>query len=41
MDAYIKGLTHKGVTWAVKKYRGHQVLSKSIWTEFDDAEAEK
>jgi hypothetical protein len=38
MDAYRKGLTGKGAAWAVKKYRGHQVLPESILRESDHAE---
>jgi hypothetical protein len=41
MDAYIKGLTGKGATWAAKKYRGHQMLPESILKEFDNAKADK
>jgi hypothetical protein len=37
MDAYAKGLQGKGAAWAAKKYRGHQVLPKSILRVFDEA----
>jgi hypothetical protein len=37
IDAYRKGLDGMQAAWAIKKYRGHRVLPKSIMKEFDDS----
>ena len=38
MDAYRKGLNgrHWQATYANKKYRGHHVISETIWKDLDD-----
>ncbi|KAG2110643.1 uncharacterized protein F5147DRAFT_574503 [Suillus discolor] len=35
VDAYKKGLDGKQAAWAIKKYRGHCVLPKSIMRELE------
>ncbi|OAX32505.1 hypothetical protein K503DRAFT_852125 [Rhizopogon vinicolor AM-OR11-026] len=35
IDAYRKGLNGMQAAWAIKKYRGHRVLPKSIMQDFD------
>ncbi|PVH71085.1 hypothetical protein DL98DRAFT_435865, partial [Cadophora sp. DSE1049] len=35
MDAYRKGLSVKQAAWAVKKQKGHRVISEEIMKEFD------
>jgi hypothetical protein len=35
MDTYRKGLSVIQVAWAVKKQKGHRVISEAIMKEFD------
>jgi hypothetical protein len=37
MDAYYRGLDGKQAAWAVKKYKGHQVLPDTLMTDLTKA----
>ena len=38
LDAYSKGLDGKAADWAVKKFRGHHVVSERIMAMWDEEE---